>query len=500
MTVSSARRGAHRAPAAHQAAWAARTRLLQETLAKDATDVAEVPAQAWPEPFEALRGLLDPTDRSHVWLALAVLSGRLPARETVVETAREAEFDPAALWRAVARETTAESAAATVRLAVDEVLVDLAHTASTILATGIQRVARETARRWIRERDVTPVSWTRDFLAIRELTDVERERILSATAAEDVEDRPEATVVVPWRSTYLVPELAAEPHRSARLLALAELTPNRTGVIGFDCVPITSAETTQRGFAGVFAGNLAAVRHFDRLAAISGAAATEYEGWRSGLAAIGLHGPEIRAVHLPVEAAQPSADEIAAARSRFVVGGLPLVLVVGSHEPRKNHMAVLHAAELLWREGLQFSLSFVGGNSWGSGPFVRRLAELQRVGRPVDTASRLSDPQLWAAYTLARCTVFPSLNEGFGLPVAESLAMGTPAVTSDFGSMAEIAADGGALTVDPHDDAAIAAAIRTLLTDDTVHGLLSEAAAKRPPRTWDAYATEVWDFLVAPGA
>jgi glycosyltransferase involved in cell wall biosynthesis len=383
-----------------------------------------------------------------------------------------------------------------VRIAVDEVLVDLAHTASTVLTTGIQRVARETARRWLAGHEATAVSWSAGFQSIRELTATERERIERSAAEEDVDARPDATVVVPWRCTYVLPELAAEPARSARLLPLAELTPNRTGVIGFDCVPITSAETTQLGFAGVFAGNLAAVRYFDRVATISGAAAAEYGGWRTSLSAIGVEGPTIQAIHLPVEAAEPNPDDWTAARARFVVGRLPLVLVVGSHEPRKNHLAVLHAAELLWREGLQFSLSFVGGNAWGSEPFARRVAELQRQGRPVDTESRLSDGQLWAAYRLARCTVFPSLNEGFGLPVAESLWAGTPAITSHFGSMAELAAGGGALTVDPRDDHSLADGLRNLLVDDALHGRLAEEARRRPPRTWDMYAAEAWEFLV----
>lgn len=485
-------------PVAHQEAWARRATLVRTILLGERPEGAASPAPPVAAGLPAaLREVVDPRDRAHVWLTLAVLTGRLPDRVTVVEVAREAEFDGgAALWRAVVRLTTDESAAWPVRVAVGEVLVDLAHTTSTVLTTGIQRVARETSRRWLRDHSPTPVAWSHSFQSIRELTTAERERIEQAVAVEDVEARPEATVVVPWRCTYLLPELAAEPARSARLLPLAELTPNRTGVIGFDCVPITSAETTQLGFTGVFAGNLAAVRHFDRVAAISGAAATEYSGWRSSLSAIGVSGPLIEAIHLPVEAAVPAPEDWAAARARFLVGRLPLVLVVGSHEPRKNHLAVLHAAELLWREGLQFSLSFVGGNAWGSQAFTRRLTELQRQGRPVDTESRLSDGRLFAAYRLARCTLFPSLNEGFGLPVAESLGAGTPAITSAFGSMAEIASQGGALTIDPHDDHSIAEALRTLLTDETVHARLSEEARRRPTRTWDMYAAEVWDFLV----
>ena len=62
--------------------------------------------------------------------------------------------------------------------------------------------------------------------------------------------------------------------------------------------------------------------------------------------------------------------------------------------------------------------------------------------------------------------------------------------------MLEIAADGGALTVDPHDDHAIAAALRTLLVDDVAHTRLTAEARGRPVRTWDDYAREVWHLLV----
>jgi glycosyltransferase involved in cell wall biosynthesis len=479
---------------AHAEAWARRVPAVRAALG--AGPRAALPVRGVADLPAVLDDVVDHRDRGHVWLVLAALSGRLPDHATVVEVSRAAESDDGALWSAVAAHTSAASAQRQVRIAVDEVLVDVAHTARTPLATGIQRVARETTRRWLAGRQCTPVSWSDGYESVRELTATELQRFGAATSGA-VDEPERTTVVVPWRATYVVAELAAESERSARLLALAALTPNRTGVIGFDCVPLTSAETTQLGFAGVFAGNLAAVRHFDRVATISQAAATEYSGWRQMLTAIGTTGPEIAPVPLPVEGEQPTEDDLAVAGGGVVVGPLPLVLVVGSHEPRKNHLAVLHAAELLWRDGLRFSLSFVGGNSWNSESFTRRLAQLQRSGRPVDSESRLSDGQLWAAYQVARCTVFPSLNEGFGLPVAESLAAGTPAITSDFGSMLEIAADGGALTVDPHDDHALAEAVRSVLVDDGLHERLRAAALARPRRTWDMYADEVWDFLVS---
>jgi glycosyltransferase involved in cell wall biosynthesis len=313
---------------------------------------------------------------------------------------------------------------------------------------------------------------------------------------DPADTEPPRTIVVPWASTYLVPELAADPERTRRLLALARHTSTTCGTIGFDTVPITSAETSSTGFPGFFANYLAAVRHFDRITTISQAAGTEYGGWRAMLAAVGLDGPDIRPILLPAH--PPVLDEaaIARARERFVVAGMPMVLCVGTHEPRKNHLAILQAAEVLWREGVRFSLTFIGGHSWNNDRFRRRLRELQDEGRPVESASGISDDLLWGAYHVARCSVFPSLNEGFGLPAAESLAVGTPVITSAFGSMREIAADGGALLVDPRDDASLTDALRRLLTDDELDLKLRAEARDRPVRTWDHYAEDTWQYLV----
>jgi glycosyltransferase involved in cell wall biosynthesis len=226
------------------------------------------------------------------------------------------------------------------------------------------------------------------------------------------------------------------------------------------------------------------------------AAATEYQGWRTMLGSIGKTGPEITADLLPAEVPPSSDDDLAAGRAELTVPGMPMVLCVGTHEPRKNHLALLHAAELLWRDGLDFNLVLLGGRSWNDERFQEALAEARARNRPVDTPSAVSDRLLWGAYRSARCMVFPSLNEGFGLPVAEALACGVPVITSGYGAMAEIAEGGGAVLVDPRDDRSIAEALRRLLTDDEEHARLAAEAAARPGRTWDDYARDAWDSLV----
>lgn len=439
---------------------------------------------------------------AEVWLSLAVLAADYPetaqvlrARRTIVsEGVMEAFADyllptGPARWRGTA-DTPIE-------VVTGGVLVDVEHTARTELATGIQRVTRELVQRWKRAHDIQLIGWSPGYRAMRRLLPEEEARALTGRG----EQAPRwkggpAPLVVPWKSTYVLPELAPEHPRTIRMSAMARFSGNRMVAVGYDCIPISSAETADANVSEAFTGYLAALRYMDSVACISRASAQEFMGWRHMLTAIGVPGPDISAVLLPAEIGEPSEVAMAQARDRFLIGTLPLVLCVGTHEPRKNHMAVLAAARRQWEAGQRFSLMFIGGHAWASDRFYDTVKQLQHEGFPVETMSSVSDEMLWAAYKLAHCVVFPSLNEGFGLPVAEALASGTPVITSNFGSMLEIAeAGGGALLVDPRDDDSITEALGTMLSDsDTVQRLRAEAAS-RPSRTWDDYAAEVWSRL-----
>lgn len=479
------------APKVSPEKWYDRLVVLARALEPDAADL-RTPAAAERTVLRLLTG----ADDAVTWLALSVLSARLPPADEVIAARRDGQlFGPSVILDAAKAVVTEASVRRDVRVLHDATLVDMGDLVLYPLGTGIQRVARSVITQWRADREFTAIGWTTDMDAIYALDDAARDAALAGRKGTVDDDEPEGPVVVPWGGTYMLPELAIQPRRCLALQALARYAPTRCGVIGFDCVPLTSAETSAAGFPAVFALNLAAVAEFDVVAGISAAAAAEYAGWRRMLGGAGLPGPAIEAILLPADAPEPSGQDLADARDRFVVADLPLVLCVGSHEPRKNHLSVLHSAELLWRRGLRFSLTFVGGASWNSDEFSARLAELEGAGRPVESVSRLSDRLLWGAYRLARCTVFPSVNEGFGLPVAESLAAGTPAITSGFGSMAEIAADGGALLVDPRDDDGLTEALHRLLVDDELHRRLSAEARDRPPTSWRGYAARLWDVF-----
>jgi hypothetical protein len=475
--------------------WTVRLQLVAETLA--AVERPR-PVSQEPSPLADVLRLLNDATAESIWFTIAVLSARLPTPNDVIEARRASQLDgPEQVLVAALRTMTPNSATRAVRVTSGTTIVDLGDLVTSPLGTGIQRVARNVTREWDSSLTFDVVGWTTemDAMSLVDRTTLDRILLGAAPAAAEATPAPpkQEAIVVPWRCTYVLPELAIQPRRCSALQAMATFSVNRCGVVGFDCVPLTSSETTATGFAAVFALNLAAVAQFDVVAAISGAAATEYQGWRRMLEGAGLTGPAVVTVDLPAYAPEPTDADVDEARDRLLVADLPMVLCVGSHEPRKNHLAVLHAAEVLWRRGRRFSLTFVGGHSWGDDELMRRLGELQGAGRPVESISRLPDRLLWAAYRLARCTVFPSLNEGFGLPVAESLAAGTPVITSATGSMLELAAEGGALVIDPLDDQSLIAALDRLLTDDGLRARLHAEATLRVPSGWETYAERLWD-------
>ena len=488
-----------------------RLAVLARALDATASKGASVPAM-----LNILERELDAGSRHDMWFAISVLTASLPLEDEVVDAARRGRVE--GLFVALGRYLSPGHGVKrfmpalvhrTVEVTEDGVLVDVDHTSKVVFATGIQRVVRETVKRWGRDNDIILVGWTGDRTALRRLSPPEQIQALTGKTPPQPISRLEVfrlritsrfrqTIVVPRSGHYVLPELSLERHSLFRVAALAQFSGNSTSAIGFDAVPISSSETVNFLVSGGFASYLAALKHFDRLSTISFAAASEYEGWRKMLSGTGIDGPTIGAIALPSAISQPanSEDVIARVANEFNVSGLPLVLCVGSHEPRKNHLAVLHAAEKLWREGHQFALLFVGGNSWNSADFTLNLKELAQLGRPIRAEKSVSDDELWALYTLARFTVFPSLNEGFGLPVAESLSTGTPVLTSNFGATEEIVARGGAITVDPRDQTQITDGMRKLLDDEELIARLASEARGVESTTWDDYASGTWSYLV----
>ncbi|PZO05365.1 MAG: hypothetical protein DCF28_03720 [Alphaproteobacteria bacterium] len=164
----------------------------------------------------------------------------------------------------------------------------------------------------------------------------------------------------------------------------------------------------------------------------------------------------------------------------------PFVAYVSTIEGRKNHIYVMRIWEALIARGVAVpDLWFVGRLGWKIGPLTDVLEQTKNLGGRVRLMHDLTDAELAQVYSRASFTVFTSFVEGWGLPIGESLAHGTPCVSSDTSSMPEV---GGDLVdyVDPTDTEQGLALIGRLLNDPfELEERRRRIAEKFVARTWD---------------
>ncbi|QTP58895.1 glycosyltransferase family 4 protein [Billgrantia antri] len=142
------------------------------------------------------------------------------------------------------------------------------------------------------------------------------------------------------------------------------------------------------------------------------------------------------------------------------------VLAVATLEPRKNFEGLLRAYQALPPElAREYPLVLAGGGGWKGAGLKRLIAEVKPPHRVIVTGY-LQRPEVQALMASAAVFAYPSLYEGFGLPVLEAMASGTPVLTSDNTSLGEIAS-GAAMTVPPHEIEAIEQGLTLLLRDDS---------------------------------
>lgn len=184
----------------------------------------------------------------------------------------------------------------------------------------------------------------------------------------------------------------------------------------------------------------------------------------------GFEEARLRVIPLGVEPAQATDEEVATVRRKHKLER-PYILWTGTIEPRKNLPRLLAAFRSLDTDRV---LALAGPKGWNED--IEKLAEgLQDRVHPLGFVPHADLGPLYAGADLF---CFPSLLEGFGFPVLEAMAQGTPVVTSKGTSTEELAGDAGVL-IDPLDASSIAQGMRSLLEDATLAKQLSEAGARR---------------------
>lgn len=171
----------------------------------------------------------------------------------------------------------------------------------------------------------------------------------------------------------------------------------------------------------------------------------------------------------------------------------PYILFVGTIEPRKNVDLLLDAyAQLRPSTRDEFDLVVVGPKGWSSGPTIARLTSGLQGVRYLGYVPEQDLPAVTAG---AAVFIYPSLYEGFGFPVAQAMAAGTPVITSNVSSLPEIAGD-DAVFIDPRSLSGMAAGIERVLLAPTLARDLAERGRARAERyTWERCARESLAFF-----
>ena len=208
---------------------------------------------------------------------------------------------------------------------------------------------------------------------------------------------------------------------------------------------------------------------------------------------------QMTTAHLAADPTMQPASAEARIEARQVLGlnaNEPYFLHVGTLQPRKNLARLLQAFQPLALQEPHLKLVLVGAKGWGRSD-LPKLAEELEIEEQVVLPGYLPRIHLPAAYSAAHCLVMPSLYEGFGMPVLEAMACGTPVLYATGSSLDEVAGDAG-LACDPLSVDSISQGLESMLRDGDLRERLSRRGPERASKfSWHRCAKTVLDVLEA---
>jgi alpha-1,3-rhamnosyl/mannosyltransferase len=239
------------------------------------------------------------------------------------------------------------------------------------------------------------------------------------------------------------------------------------------------------------AANLRADRNFERiLRRADGLIAVSASTKSDAVRVLGLRPEKIAVIHSGIAAPffDPSAEAIDAVRARYSLTR-PFVLFVGTIEPRKNIDMLLDAYEALPASVRQeFELVVAGPMGWASAETAARVRNVRYLGY-------IPEPDIAPLTAAATVFAYPSLYEGFGFPVAQAMAAGTPVIASNVSSLPEITGD-AAVLIDPRSVSELRDALSRLLLSPTLRADLAARGRERACAfRWEACAAQSLVFF-----
>jgi len=206
----------------------------------------------------------------------------------------------------------------------------------------------------------------------------------------------------------------------------------------------------------------------------------------------------ITVVHLGRDEKLQRADNlaIAAMKAQYQLTG-DYLLYLGTLQPRKNLLRLLAAFQhvIMALDNSSLQLVIAGSKGWLYEPILAEVARLGLSERVIFTGYVTTEAKA-ALLSGALAYLFPSLYEGFGLPILEAMACGTPVLTSNNSSLPEVAGD-AAIMVNPHHTAEIAAGIIALVTNPLLrHELITKGYQQVNRFSWECTAQQIWEILL----
>jgi glycosyltransferase involved in cell wall biosynthesis len=337
--------------------------------------------------------------------------------------------------------------------------------------TGIQRVTRRLANGLTRQGvDPTPVGWDAVHRVLR--------------VPEAVGSR--------WKADWLLlPEIplstlseGLDPIQLSRAYGL------RSAAIVHDLIPMRLAHLYDTASRALYRRYFRMFSDADLVFATTNLVAGHL---RTHLEDEGLTVPPIIAVPLPGQFGDMPRVQMAS-DPRLPTEPLRL-LTVATWEPRKNLAGLLRAVRLAQNDSsVPILLSLVGRRA-GYGEHDVEIESLIKATPGVAVHHDLDDLSLAALYATHHASVYPSTEEGFGLPVLESLWLGRPCLCHAGSAMAEVACGGGTLKLNMNDENAVADVLKRLAGEAGLLERLTREAVECSLRTWDDYARDIVNAL-----
>jgi len=290
-------------------------------------------------------------------------------------------------------------------------------------------------------------------------------------------------------SWLLLPEVLYR-WRANRIIRFARNRGMRVAAIFHDAIPVSHPELVRPEAAKYHAEYMEALCSGDIVIAVSHSAAEEFRRF------VKERKLRLPSIHVCSHAGELLGQSRWPVRSCATAGSVSM-LCVSTLEPRKNHNTLLEAFAQA-NSSLQcpkLFLHLVGDRYKHASSLARRVQAAVSKNPNITWHGSVTNDALATLYEKCAFTVYPSLMEGFGLPILESLWHGRPCICANFGAMAETARGGGCLTVDVRYADKLAEAMVSLSTRADLHEKFAAQISNRLIKSWAEYAAEICSVL-----